>query len=252
MFTGKLSDFVGLFSLPIFLALVFTKTRKWIASIIGCLFIIWKLPLADPFIAYWNAFNIVEISRAIDYSDYLALTMIPLAHRINISDSILATRSLLKTSMNQASLATMMILSVVIFCSTSMREPAFPIGDILIDDTYQIKDISEESIIKQLKDQGLTISIDSVLYTARNRKRIKPYYQIDQWISNYDNKIDTLYDINFWIYKAPRKSTIYIMNCSVSNDLELQDWKNLKWKTKYYKRLLKRNLFNKLESDNKS
>lgn len=73
--TGKLSDFAGVYVLAVFLAFVSPRGFACIAA--GVLFVWWKSPLSDPFIAAlpWEA------SRVVDWTDLMALAMLPLAYR---------------------------------------------------------------------------------------------------------------------------------------------------------------------------
>ena len=77
-FTGKLSDFTGLFLFTLFWAFLFPNNKKTIGTIIAFSFIWWKSSLSTGLISYWNElfFNIV---RVVDYTDLTALISIPLA-----------------------------------------------------------------------------------------------------------------------------------------------------------------------------
>ena len=80
--TGKISDFAGLIIFPIFMAFVFPNTKKWISIATGILFIIWKTPLVTPIIETFNLAFPLKIHRVIDYTDYWALIVLPVAHII--------------------------------------------------------------------------------------------------------------------------------------------------------------------------
>jgi hypothetical protein len=76
--TGKLSDFAGLFALPFFLSALLPRRAVSIYLATLLLFIVWKSPSAQPVIDSINAMGI-PIWRTIDYSDYLALLILPLS-----------------------------------------------------------------------------------------------------------------------------------------------------------------------------
>ncbi|MBO9658309.1 MAG: hypothetical protein J7527_05740, partial [Chitinophagaceae bacterium] len=71
-FTGKLSDFSGLFVFTLFWIALFPANKKSIAFITAILFIWWKSPLSASFIYWWNETMFFSVSRIIDYSDLLA------------------------------------------------------------------------------------------------------------------------------------------------------------------------------------
>lgn len=90
-FTGKLSDFAGLFILPIFLTAISPRLIKLNYIFSALVFIIWKSPLVEPLIDAGNAIGI-PLHRTIDPTDLIALTILPLSHayasRIPVSGMI--------------------------------------------------------------------------------------------------------------------------------------------------------------------
>lgn len=78
-FTGKLSDFAGLFIFPLFWTAFFPRQKKSIFIFTGLLFILWKSPLSQHLIDSWNSFDVFYISRVVDYTDLIALSILPLA-----------------------------------------------------------------------------------------------------------------------------------------------------------------------------
>lgn len=77
--TGKLSDFAGLFVFSLFFIAVFPKYRQVVLYTTGILFIFWKSPFSQPIINFWNSLSIFNIQRVADYTDLVALLMLPLA-----------------------------------------------------------------------------------------------------------------------------------------------------------------------------
>ena len=80
-FTGKLSDFAGLFIFPIFWAALFPRRKKIVFAATAIVFVVWKSAWSQPFIDYWNEFLIWPISRTIDAGDLVALLVLPISYR---------------------------------------------------------------------------------------------------------------------------------------------------------------------------
>lgn len=78
-FTGKLSDFAGLFVFPIFWTALFPKHKRLIFILVAAFFIFWKSPFSQFLIDGWNGLGMWQIGRVVDYSDLLALSVLPLA-----------------------------------------------------------------------------------------------------------------------------------------------------------------------------
>ncbi|MFD0796206.1 hypothetical protein ACFQZJ_01940 [Maribacter chungangensis] len=78
-FTGKLSDFAGLFAFSLFFLSFSKKAQKPIVFIIGLLFILWKSPISGSFIGLWNTYAPFTIARVVDHTDLFALSVLPLA-----------------------------------------------------------------------------------------------------------------------------------------------------------------------------
>ena len=82
-FTGKLSDFAGLFIFSLFWTAFFPRRKKSIFILTGVLFILWKSPLSQPLIDGWNGLGAFSISRVIDYTDLIALSILPVAYYLD-------------------------------------------------------------------------------------------------------------------------------------------------------------------------
>jgi hypothetical protein len=78
-FTGKLSDFAGLFIFPIFLGL-FNFKRIWRnVAFSAAFFVFWKSDLSTEPLRFINNLFHSEFSRVIDYTDFMALSILPLS-----------------------------------------------------------------------------------------------------------------------------------------------------------------------------
>jgi len=81
LLTGKLSDFAGLFVFSLFWFAFFPKRRRWIIVLTAVTFTFWKSPLSQPAIDIWNKYSFFKIARVIDYSDLIALSVLPLSEK---------------------------------------------------------------------------------------------------------------------------------------------------------------------------
>ncbi len=79
--TGKLSDFAGLFACALFWTALFPRHRKAIHVSVAVGFTFWKSDLSQPMIDMWNVLPLFKVARIIDYSDLLALSVLPVAYR---------------------------------------------------------------------------------------------------------------------------------------------------------------------------
>jgi len=109
--TGKLSDFAGLFIFPMFLTFLFPYKKKAVYLITFLGFIYWKLPLTDSFIYSWNSLNIFTINRVIEYTDYVALIVLPFSY--------LHQPPLQEVPRKKIAVNLIGIISLIAFCSTA-------------------------------------------------------------------------------------------------------------------------------------
>ncbi len=78
-FTGKLSDFAGLFIFPLFFTAFFSERKRWIYAVTAIGFMFWKSGLSQPLIELWNAQPYYHLDRVVDYTDLLGLLILPLS-----------------------------------------------------------------------------------------------------------------------------------------------------------------------------
>jgi len=81
-FTGKLSDFAGIFLLSLLGFALLPRHKGAIATGIGVAFTCWKSPLVQPLIDLVHALGLMGVNRWVDYTDLFALVMVPLAWNI--------------------------------------------------------------------------------------------------------------------------------------------------------------------------
>jgi len=116
--TGKLSDFAGLFVFVVFWIAFFPKKRNTIVWTTAILFTWWKSLLSQPLIEFWNEVMFYSIYRVVDYSDLMALVVLPIA----LSFCKKNENEIAKFRMSPS---LMIGLSFFVFCSTSAIQPPF-------------------------------------------------------------------------------------------------------------------------------
>lgn len=78
--TGKLSDFAGLFVFPLFWTALIPRRKRFIYLATAVLFVFWKSGYAQFLIEGWNSLPLFSIQRTVDYTDLLALLILPLSY----------------------------------------------------------------------------------------------------------------------------------------------------------------------------
>ncbi len=153
--TGKLSDFAGVFIFPLFWATLLPKHKNKIFFLTAIIFIYWKSQYSSILINLWNNVWVWNINRTIDYSDIIALTILPLAYHIET----------LKEKLTKIPLSPYipLIIASFAFMATSKEK----MNTCFEDKTavYHIKNESRESFMSDLKSIGLDISSTKYNYT---------------------------------------------------------------------------------------
>ncbi len=235
--TGKISDFVGLLIFPIFVGLLIPKLKSSISIIVGFGFIIWKTPLVNSFIEFWST-HFFSIARTIDYTDYWAMSVLPVAHLILRSIDSHKFNKQLQANFHPIFKNAIVVLSIGVFCATSMPPPNYyPKGDILLKHKFKV-DLSNDSVLLKLRDAGYNATENWEVYNSREKKIEKNYrshYQIEEMVLGNQ---DTIKYVNFYVYYFENKNSIELINISVQETAELQDWKVLKSNAKKYRKLI--------------
>lgn len=222
-FTGKLSDFAGLFVFTLFWMALFPANKNSIVLITTLLFTWWKSPLSATFIYYWNETMFFSISRVIDPSDLLALIVIPVAVIIakRNSDPIIKYRRLF--------IPVIGCITIFSFCFTSAPRyiySRYASDEILYDYSFKTRQ-TEQEILNKLREQHISYRIDSISYYPARQHYWNAAYVLRvtnpgpdsvKWIP-VENKTDsTLYvRINEGIY--------YMIPQYKIDDIEMQDVK---------------------------
>lgn len=235
--TGKLSDFAGLLIFPMFIAAVYPKSSKYLSLITGIVFFIWKLPLFSPVIDAINTLPFISIGRVVDYSDYMALLILPFSHYLINKHEYRDISQIIKLErVRHAFSFVLLTVAFFAFCATSAPYRMVPAGSILIDKSYDIK-LPKDSVINSIKRLGYNCDFhekDSLEYRSR------AYYQTDDIVRYYHfDKIETVRDtiasVKYHLDSLkPDKTRLTIINVTLSRDGNIQDWKRLKRLSKEY------------------
>lgn len=80
--TGKLSDFSGLAVVAMLLLTAFPSRTATIYIIVSSAFLWWKSEASEPFIGLVNTWATFQVGRTVDYTDLIALVVLPACPRI--------------------------------------------------------------------------------------------------------------------------------------------------------------------------
>lgn len=226
-FTGKISDFAGLLIFPMFLQFLFPRLSRISVLLTGVFFVFWKLPVSTPFIEFYNKIAIIPITRTVDYSDFIALSILP------FSQYVIQRIDLFKIgSISPAYLTCLIVIPAgVIFMATSPPVSYYmkPGGDIHIGKSYRLK-VSEEQALAKLKAKGFLIEPDtSQHYTTRAH-----YYLMKNIM--LDGGKDTIETLQFGFLGNVKKPLLLINNVKLKNGSKLSDLNVLR---KYYRQLIR-------------
>ncbi|MEY4563545.1 MAG: hypothetical protein RLZZ618_2822, partial [Pseudomonadota bacterium] len=79
--TGKLSDFAGIAVVGMLLSAAWPKRGWAIFMGVSVFFLWWKSPLSTAFISWWNTLGLMQLVRVVDFTDLVALVVLPVFHR---------------------------------------------------------------------------------------------------------------------------------------------------------------------------
>ncbi len=235
--TGKLSDFAGLFILPIFIAYFLPKSKKNIALLIGFLFILWKSPISTPLIEFVNSISSIPFKRVIDYSDLIALSVLPFSH-------IMINKETFKVSYPRGlyrylRIATLLVASFS-FVATSMVTHGDPDGTIYLGNSYVVK-MSKDSLLNKIHALGYQWTFFEDTLAKPYYQHFASYYQIENVLIKEEGAtIDTLKSMKFGLEKLKENKTrIHLMNVVLRNPEDIENWNYLRKIRKNYMRQVK-------------
>lgn len=241
--TGKLSDFVGLLVFPFFMTFLFPKAMKWNVILTGLFFIFWKSPFSEDFIELYNSIAFIEITRVVDYSDLIALSVLPLSYylmsQIHVSEGFLFKKIKVNPLL-------VLLPSVFVFMATSPPHHyyfKYLDGGNLKFGKYSVNvKMRQESILEKLHKNQIEVYIDTLLYRPNLERPLhvqENFYRVSQIIIEQD----TLNDLQFsMIPVAKNKTKIFLISMNISEDIQEAEVKGEL--RKYYRKLLKRYIKN--------
>ena len=95
-FTGKLSDFAGLFVFSLFWIAFVPRHKTFICVSTALLFVFWKSSYSQFVIEGWNSLRFFGIQRTVDPTDLWALVIVPLAYfYCDVSSAVYVPRKLI-------------------------------------------------------------------------------------------------------------------------------------------------------------
>lgn len=116
--TGKLSDFAGLYAFPLFWSAFLPRRRAMIFALTVVGFLVWKSPLSGAPIAAWNALGLWPVSRVVDYTDWIALAALVPSYRTALGPAGSVRRRWIIVA-RRAAAAGMAAVAAVAFMATS-------------------------------------------------------------------------------------------------------------------------------------
>lgn len=211
--TGKLSDFVGVILLPLFLVFIFPKMKYnslWVSAV---LFIFWKSPYSQIFIDFYNKFSPIQTSRIIDYSDLISLVFLFIPYWL-----IKNIDSLPEIQIKKIHPSLILIPTTLALMATSPPPRyyyTYSEGNLRCHKCSITIKKSEEEITHILRKNNIKID---TLVNSRNRKISNlTYYRIEEYIIEND----TLKDIDFsMVRKNEDQTKIYFNGLKTDKNLD--------------------------------
>lgn len=229
--TGKLSDFIGLLIFPMFLQFLFPRIGKLSSLVTGLFFIFWKLPVSENFINAYNRIAIIPIVRIVDYSDLIALSILPFAHFFTQNIERFKINNLPNLTLNPLFL---LVPASFAFMATSPPISFYmrPNGDIHIGKSYKIK-MSREKFLEKLKAEGYAVRLDTIQRQEFTRNES---YLIEDVVLSGGK--DTIKSIEFGFFGGGDKTLLLLKNVNLHGVRKLSDWRELKRYSKHYQKII--------------
>ena len=242
--TGKLSDFGGILIFPMFLTYLNKRFANYSSLIVGLFFIFWKSPLATPFLDLINLNKVIVFSRVIDYSDYLALSVLPFSNYL-IKKQLNERERLDITKRIRILRPIMLIGAFFTFTATSMVRFEMPEGTVYIGKDYSVN-IPKDSVLAKIEQLGYDWSfVNDTLSNPWNQG----YYQVGNIsMQKYQYVVDTIKNVKFDLIEINQNKTkINLINVTLNKPGNIQSWKYLKRLSKDYRGYLKDNFIKEID-----
>lgn len=233
-FTGKLSDFAGMILLPLLIAYFFPKLRHKAVIVSAVVFLFWKSPYSQTLIDAYNQLAFIPITRVVDYSDMLALLILPIPLEIiNYPD---------KFKFKSMRIKPVFIVAPCLFAFIATSPPpsyyySYASGNVKFDKLAIKVKYSKPEILEKLQAMNIKVISDSVgvkdhLYRMEYNSN---YYAIPELIIEKD----TIRNLNFALRSLEdNKTTIYLNSITLEKDMSKQEIKEEI--TSYYQKGIKK------------
>jgi len=271
-FTGKLSDFAGLFVLSVFLSAFYSRHALLINIGIIIFFIWWKSPLSQPVIDLINRSFSLSFQRVVDYSDYIALPIVFASYFLKPSSYDFSI---------PRKLAIYFISGVcfVAFCSTSYYRKFMISPDmgprITYNDYYRSRSTMEDVLYK-LDSMQISYKVDSfttvplrfhggsivirdrdsgktnMIVISPAQKDTAVYFRIDErkpYIAIYNLKVkdEFFQQVNITVRTYEKSNDLYLESI-ILDDEQFQDYYQKRSKTKKkFRKLIEEGLISKIK-----
>jgi hypothetical protein len=229
--TGKLSDFAGLFVLPVIVAYLFPALKKYACALSALWFLFWKSPLSEDLIQILNSNSFVEFGRVVDYTDLIAFSILPLAH--------LFINKRYESSLNKVVMvrSVSLVLSFVALTSTSIIYKTIrPEGTIYIGKSFDLK-VPKDTVLQRIKVMGYEPEL--VLEDSTRLEYDKDYsiknIVVEPFHKDLSRVVDTIKELRFSFYSMGQgNEKLLIKEITFSDTLHLSDWRRMKKISKIY------------------
>ncbi len=260
-FTGKLSDFAGLLVFPLFMAAVFPRLEKSAAFITGIGFMLWKLPQTTPLIDFVNAMTGLGLYRVVDYTDYVALAVLPFSHYLINRRS--AERPVSRPFAGTVATYVLAGIAFFAFCATSMPYNLYemPGGTVFIGKSYTIK-LPKDSVIGIIRNMGYNcdscgeLTDPSWPYRKFASVGGRNYYRTNNLALSRGNGkngansgSDSVACVHYTLDSIkPDRTRLFVINIVLPREGNIQDWKKLRALHDFYKKSLKKGLIDEIKN----
>jgi len=197
--TGKLSDVAGLMACALFFQAFFFSYKKHVCISLAIAFVFWKSIYANAFISYFNSLALVEIHRVIDYSDLIAIGILPLAYFYSNSFSE-------KKPSRPVPIFFISVVAMTSFVATSQKKHDYYI----LHQEYELP-FSKETFIEKMNalKKNCNNPVFSFNFSSKYKKPIV-FYSDTEWvhIAGYHTYADTIYTWDS-ISRSKKIDTVY-------------------------------------------
>lgn len=250
-FTGKLSDFAGLIVLPIFIYYLAPRLKDSAIFLSVALFIWWNSPLSEGFIQLINSLGIFTLKRVVDYTDLLALLVLPIPYYLIYGNSEI---HILRGRLSLAAHVLAIFSTSLILCSTSMGPCYVPEGTVYIGQDHTLK-VPIDTVLSRINQLGYdweyipddydTMGVhyeDSIGDIAHIGKY--GHYEIRDILVPIDERtycgtVDTIKTLRFSFFGVRSLPKIRVIDVTFSDTLHISDWRSLRKYSRMYRKKTK-------------